>query len=70
VPADVPVAWFSQGLRIIDFSNPMRPQQTACYIPEAADPQKRVSRNDVFVDSRGLLYPIDRMSGLTILERT
>jgi hypothetical protein len=22
--SDVPVAWFSQGLRIIDFSNPMR----------------------------------------------
>jgi hypothetical protein len=68
--SDVPVAWFSQGLRIIDFSNPMRPHQTACYIPEAADPQKRVSSNDVFVDSRGLLYLIDRMSGLTILERT
>jgi len=68
--SDVPVAWFSQGLRIIDFSNPMRPHQTACYIPEAADPQKRVSSNDVFVDSRGLLYLIHRMSGLTVLERT
>jgi hypothetical protein len=68
--SDVPVAWFSQGLRIIDFSNPMRPRQTACYIPEAADPQKRVSSNDVFVDSRGLIYLIDRISGLTVLERT
>jgi hypothetical protein len=36
----------------------------------AADPQKMVSSNDAFVDSRGLLYLIDRMSGLTILERT
>jgi hypothetical protein len=36
----------------------------------SAAPPKRVSSNDVFVDSRGLLYLIDRMSGLTILERT
>ena len=67
--SDVPVAWFSQRLRIIDFSNPMRPHQTACYMPEAADSQKRVSSNDVFADSRALLYLIDRVSGLTILER-
>ena len=66
----MPVAWFSQGLRIIDFSNPMRPHQIAYYIPEAANPQKRVSSNDVFVDSRGLLYLIARIGGLTILERT
>jgi hypothetical protein len=58
------------GLRIIDFSNPMRPRQTACYLPEAAEPPKRVSSNDVFVDSRGLIFLIDRVSGLTILERT
>jgi hypothetical protein len=70
VGSDVPVAWFSQGLRIIDFSNPMCPRQTAHYVPEAADPTKLVSSNDVFVDSRGLLYLIDRIGGLTILERT
>jgi hypothetical protein len=61
---------FRRGSGSSAFSNPMRPQQTACYIPEAADPQKRVSSDDVFVDSRGLLCLIDRMSGLTILERT
>ena len=70
IGSDVPVAWFSQGLRIIDFSNPMRPRQTACYMPEPAAPDKRVSSNDVFVDSRGLIYLIDRIGGLTILERT
>ena len=70
IGSDVPVAWFSQGLRILDFSNPTRPRQTACYMPEPAAPDKRVSSNDVFVDSRGLIYLIDRIGGLTILERT
>ena len=70
VGTDVPVAWFSQGLRIIDFSNPMRPRQSAYYIPDAADEAKRVSSNDVFVDPRGLVFLIDRIGGLTILERT
>jgi hypothetical protein len=67
--SDVRVAWFSQGLRIIDFSNPMRPRQTACYIPEAVDPRKGSPATTCSPIHGGLLYLIDRMSGLTILER-
>jgi hypothetical protein len=69
VGTEVPVAWFSQGLRIVDFSDPMRPRQAAYYLPETADQTKRVSSNDVFVDARAHLYLIDRIGGLTILER-
>jgi hypothetical protein len=38
-------------------------------VPDPADPKKRVSSNDVFVDPRGHIYLIDRIGGLTILER-
>lgn len=69
VGTDVPVAWFAQGLRIIDFSDPMRPRQSAYYVPAPAKVSARVSSNDVFADAQGLLYLIDRIGGLTILER-
>lgn len=65
---EIPVAWFAQGLRFVDFSNPMAPRETAHYIPDAPD-GARVSSNDVFVDERGLVFLIDRIGGLTILER-
>jgi hypothetical protein len=67
--AEIPVAWFAQGLRFIDFSNPMAPKDVAHYIP---DPQsgKRVCSNDVFEDDQGLVYLIDRYNGLAIVERT
>jgi hypothetical protein len=66
---EIPVAWFAQGLRFIDFSNPMAPKDVAHYIP---DPQagKRVCSNDVFEDNQGLVYLIDRYNGLAIVERT
>lgn len=69
VGTEVPVAWFSQGLRIVDFSDPMRPRQAAHYVPDQTPDGRRVSSNDVFVDERGLIYLIDRMRGLSILER-
>jgi hypothetical protein len=66
---EAPVAWFSQGLRIVDFSDPMRPREAAYYVPEPAARATRASSNDVYVDQRGLIYLIDRIQGLTILER-
>jgi hypothetical protein len=65
---EIPVAWFAQGLRFIDFSNPMAPKDVAHYVP---DPQsgKRVCSNDVFEDDQGLVYLIDRYNGLAIVER-
>jgi len=66
---EVPVAWFAQGLRIIDISKPHAPREVAHYLPDVPPGQKRVSSNDVFVDDRGLIYLIDRLRGLEILER-
>jgi len=65
---ELPTAWFAQGLRIIDFSNPMAPKEVAHYLPDVPA-GRRVCSNDVFQDDRGLIYLIDRINGLSILER-
>jgi hypothetical protein len=65
---ELPVAWFAQGLRIIDFSNPMAPKDVAHYLPDVPA-GRRVCSNDVFQDDRGLIYLLDRIDGLSILER-
>ena len=65
---ELPVAWFAQGLRILDFSNPMAPKEVAHYLPDRPAGQ-RVCANDVFQDDRGLIYLIDRVNDLSILER-
>jgi hypothetical protein len=66
---EVPVAWFAQGLRVIDIANPHAPREVASYVPDVPNGSQRVSSNDVFVDERGLIYLIDRIRGLHILER-
>jgi hypothetical protein len=66
---EIPVAWFAQGLRFIDFSNPMALRETAYYLPDPPAGTRRVSSNDVFQDDRGLVYLIDRLGGLSIIER-
>ena len=70
VSTEIPIAWFAQGLRFVDISNPMSPKETAHYIPDPADKSGRVSSNDVFMDERGLVYLLDRVGGLSIVERT
>ena len=66
---EVPCAWFAQGLRVIDISNPHALREAAWYMPDPAPGEKRAASNDVFVDRRGLIYLIDRVRGLHILER-
>lgn len=66
---EVPIAWFANGLRIIDIGRPHAPVEVAYYVPDLPPDSKRVSSNDVFVDERGLIYLIDRVRGLEILER-
>lgn len=66
---EVPAAWFENGLRVVDISNPHRLTEVAHYIPDVPSGAARVSSNDVFVDDRGLIYLIDRTRGLWILER-
>jgi hypothetical protein len=65
----VPSAWFAQGLRIVDISNPHSLKEVAHFTPDPAT-GKRVCSNDVFQDKRGLIYLIDRWQGLHIVERT
>ena len=66
---EIPFAWFAQGLRIIDVKNPHSPREVAHFVPDVPPGSERVSSNDVTIDDRGLIYLIDRLRGLTIVER-
>ena len=66
---EIPIAWFAHGLKIVDIANPHAPREVASFLPPVPEGAERVSSNDVFVDSRGLIYLIDRSRGLHILER-
>jgi hypothetical protein len=61
-------AWFSGGLRAIDLSNPADPTETGVFIPAPTGGHPAPQSNDVFVDDRGIVYLIDRLEGLDILE--
>ena len=67
---EIPVAWFAYGLRIIDISKPHALKEVAYYVPDVPPGSERVQSNDVTVDDRGLIYLLDRVRGLHILERT
>jgi len=62
------VTWFAGGLRALDFSNPYSPKEVGTYIPQPGKGQKVVQSNDVFQDKDGLLFLMDRLDGLEILE--
>jgi hypothetical protein len=67
---EIPVAWFAHGLRIVDISKPHAPKEVAHFLPDPPPGSTRVQSNDVTVDDRGLIYLLDRVRGLHILERT
>jgi hypothetical protein len=67
---EIPVAWFAHGLRIVDISKPHAPMEVAHFLPDPPPGSTRVQSNDVTVDDRGLIYLLDRVRGLHILERT
>ena len=62
------VTWFAGGLRALDVSNPYSPKEVGSYIPMPGKGQKVVQSNDVFRRDDGLLFLIDRLDGLEILE--
>ena len=66
---EIPIAWFSRGMRIVDIANPHAPKETASFMPPVPQGATRVQSNDVCYDDRGLIYLIDRTRGLHILER-
>jgi len=66
---EIPVAWFAHGLRIVDVARPHAPREVAHFVPDPPPGASRVQSNDVTVDDRGLIYLLDRVRGLHILER-
>jgi hypothetical protein len=64
----VPYAWFAQGLRIVDYADPFAPKEIGHYVPSAASGADRPSSNDVTIDSRGLIYLVDRVHGVDVIE--
>ncbi|ESR23021.1 LVIVD repeat-containing protein [Lutibaculum baratangense] len=61
-------AWFSGGLRAIDLSDPHDPTETGYFIPHPTGGHPAPQSNDVEVDDRGIVYLLDRLEGLDILE--
>jgi len=66
--AVLPFAWFAQGLRLVDVADPFAPKEVGHFVPDAAPGAERLSSNDVTIDDRGLIYLVDRVSGLDIIE--
>ncbi|MCZ6843302.1 MAG: RNA polymerase subunit sigma-70 [SAR324 cluster bacterium] len=62
------VTWFSAGLRVVDIKNPLLPEEVGYFIPEPGQGHALPQSNDVEVDGRGLVYLLDRLNGLDILE--
>jgi hypothetical protein len=66
----VHVVWFRGGLRIVDIKDPLKPEEVGWFIPAPGPGQATVQSNDVFVREDGLIFLIDRLNGLDILEYT
>jgi hypothetical protein len=64
----IPFAWFAQGLRLVDIADPFTPKEVGYYVPDPASGESRASSNDVTIDDRGLIYLVDRVRGLDIIE--
>jgi hypothetical protein len=64
----IPFAWFAQGLRLVDIADPFAPREVGHFLPSPADGEERPSSNDVTVDDRGLIYLVDRVRGVDIIE--
>jgi len=64
----IPFAWFAQGLRLVDIADPFAPREVGHFLPDPPAGEERASSNDVTVDDRGLIYLIDRINGVDIIE--
>lgn len=64
----IPFAWFAQGLRLVDIANPFAPREVGHFMPAPPAGGSRPSSNDVTIDSRGLIYLVDRVHGVDIIE--
>jgi hypothetical protein len=64
----IPFAWFAQGLRLVDIADPFSPKEVGFFEPDPPQGTKMSSSNDVTIDSRGLIYLVDRIRGVDIIE--
>jgi hypothetical protein len=64
----IPFAWFAQGLRLVDIADPFAPREVGHFMPDAPAGAERSSSNDVTIDDRGIVYLIDRIRGVDIIE--
>ena len=64
----VHAVWFGGGLRIIDVADPMAPREVGYFIPDPVGGRAAPQSNDVMLDSRGLIYVVDRHVGFDVLE--
>lgn len=64
----IPFAWFAQGLRLFDIADPFAPREIGHYLPDPPGGEARASSNDVTMDDRGLIYLIDRIRGVQVIE--
>ena len=64
----IPFAWFAQGLRLVDIADPFAPKEVGFFMPDTPAGAERASSNDVTIDDRGLIYLVDRIRGVDIIE--
>ena len=78
---DLYVSWYSDGIRVLDASDPRAPREVAHFVPPSADNPVQPSQRGVLTnttqvwgvardESTGLIYASDMNSGLWILKRT
>ena len=74
-------SWYSDGVRVIDLSNPTAPKEVAYFVPPATTNPVKPSQRGVLAnttqvwgvvvdEATGLVYASDMNSGLWILKRT
>ena len=78
---DVYASWYSDGVRVIDVSNPRSPREVASFVPPATTNPVKPSQRSVLTnttqvwgvvvdEATGLIYASDMNSGLWIVRRT
>jgi hypothetical protein len=57
--------FFNGGVRAFDIRDPFRPEEVAWAVTPAPrrSSKRAIQLNDVYVDDRGIVFTVDRMSG-------
>lgn len=81
VGTDAYISWYSDGVRVVDASDPTNPEEVAFFVPPAGQNPVKPSQRGVLSqtpqvwgvvvdEATGLVYASDMNSGLWILRRT